>query len=167
MHQAAHDIRQVQTSENYNTSMGARLYLWGLAWQGIQESPWIGVGTVERLHRIKHAGDGAPPEQQEKLQAVRALNHVHNQYLHSALDGGLIGLTAFLILLIGLAVAMVRLTPVAPTSAWQLGGVLFMHATSSLSNVNLLHNYYVIGLSLAAVIPLLFAQQNSTADNTF
>lgn len=161
MHQAAQDIKQVQLSENYNTSTGARLYLWEMAWDGIQQSPWIGIGSAERIRRIKHAGEGGTEEQLNKLQGVRVLSHVHNQYLHSALDGGLIGLGAFLSLLIGLLIAVLRLRSVDPIAAWQLSGVLFMHVTSNLTNVNFLHNYYVVALSLAAVLPLLGTRRNS------
>lgn len=162
IHQVVHDIKEVQTSENYNTSTGARLYLWGLAWQGIQQSPWIGIGSAERLQRIKHAGESGSEEEFAKLRAVHELSHVHNQYLNSALDGGIIGLAAFLTLLIGLATSIFRLSSVDSIAAWQLGGVLFMHATSSVTNVNFLHNYYVVALSLAVAMPLLTARIKRT-----
>lgn len=162
MHRAVQDIEEAQASENYNTSMGARLYLWGMAVDGIRESPWIGIGSVERMRRIKHAGDGETSEQVAKLQEVRALGHVHNQYLHSALDGGLIGLAAFLASLTGMAIAIFYLRRAAPIAAWQMGGVLFMHATSNLSNVNFAHNYYATGLALAVVLPLLSSAHEAT-----
>lgn len=162
MHQAVHDISEARTSENYNTSMGARLYLWGMAVEGIRESPWIGIGSIERMRRIKHAGEGESAEVQAKLHEVRSLGHVHNQYLHSALDGGVIGLASFLALLIGMAVAIFHMRRAAPITAWQLGGVLFMHATASLTNVNFAHNYYATALALAVVLPLLTASHNAT-----
>ncbi len=162
MHRAVQDIKEAQTSENYNTSMGARLYLWGMALDGIRESPWIGIGSVERMQRIKHAGEGESSEQVAKLLAVRALGHVHNQYLHNALDGGLILLASFMALLIGMAAAIFYLRRVAPVAAWQLGGVLFMHTTASLTNVNFAHNYYATALALAVVLPLLTASDEAT-----
>lgn len=162
MHQVVHDIKEAQTSENFNTSTGARLYLWEMALDGIRESPWIGIGSVERMRRIKHAGEGESKEELAKIQAVRSLGHVHNQYLHSALDGGLIGLAAFLALLIGMTIAIFHLRRAAPVAAWQLGGLLFMHATASLTNVNFAHNYYVTALALAVVLPLLTASHEAT-----
>ncbi len=161
--QAAQEIKEVQTSENYNSSTGARLYLWAMAWEGIQQSPWLGIGGAERLRRIQHAGEDGSKEEFAKLATVRELGHVHNQYLHSAWDGGLIELAALLSLFIGMAIAVRRLAPVDSVAAWQLGGVLFMHATSNLSNVNFAHNYYAVALSLATVIPLLTARRSATA----
>lgn len=159
--QVAQEIKEVRASENYNSSTGARLYLWAMAWEGIQQSPWLGIGGAERLRRIQHAGEGESKEEFDKLTNVRELGHVHNQYLHSAWDGGLIELAAILSLLIGMAIAVRRLAPADSVAAWQLGGVLFMHATSNLSNVNFAHNYYAVALSLATVIPLLTARRST------
>lgn len=161
MRQAVQNIQEFKSTENYNTSGGARLYLWDLAWVGIKQSPWIGVGSVERMRRIQHAGDGSSEAELAKLSEVRQLGHVHNQYLNAALDGGAIGLTALLALLAGMAIATRRLAHIDPVAAWQMGGVLFMHATASLTNVNFLHNYYVMALSLAAAIPLLAARNET------
>lgn len=158
MRPAVQNITEFRTAENYNTSVGARLYLWEIAWKGIQQSPWIGIGGADRLQRIKHAGDGESKENLTKFSAVHTLGHVHNQYLHSAWDSGMIGLAAFLALLAGMAIATRRLARIDTVAAWQLGGVLFMHATSNLTNVNFAHNYYALALSLAAVIPLLGAR---------
>ncbi len=163
MHQAVQNIDQFQTAQNYNTSAGVRLYLWDMAWQGIRQSPWIGIGSVERMRRIQHVGDGETAKARLKLSVVRQVGHVHNQYLNAALDGGMIGLAAFLVLLVGMAIATRRLARTDTVAAWQLGGVLFMHATASLTNVNFLHNYYVVALSLAAVVPLLGARCVSPA----
>lgn len=157
MRQAVQNITDFQSAKNYNTSVGARLYLWGMAWKGIQESPIIGIGGAERLQNIKHAGDDQPGDNSTTFREIRTLGHVHNQYLHSAWDGGMIGLAAFLALLAGMAIATRRLASINTVAAWQLGGVLFMHATASLTNVNFAHNYYALALSLAVVIPLLCA----------
>ncbi len=162
MRQAAQNITEFQATGNYNTSVGARLYLWEMAWKGIQQAPLIGIGGSERLRRIKHAGDGEPQESLTKFNEIHSLGHVHNQYLHSAWDGGIIGLGAFVVLLAGLAIATRRLAHIDTVAAWQLGGVLFMHATSNLTNVNFAHNYYALALSLAVVIPLLGSRNTSS-----
>lgn len=161
MHQAVQDIEEVHASENYNTSIGARLYLWRMACDGIRSSPWIGIGGAERMHRIKHAGEGESLIDANKLQEVRALGHVHNQYLHAALDGGVIGLASVVTLLFGMTLVIRHLARTSPVAAWQLGGVLFMHATASLTNVNFAHNYYATALALAVVMPLLGAQHEA------
>jgi O-antigen ligase len=149
------EISETRATHNYNTSAGARLYMWNLAWQGFQQSPWIGVGSAERIRRLKQAGENdADPN---RLAAVRSLGHVHNQYLNAALDGGLLGLASLLTVLGGMALATRRLAQTDKVAAWQMGGVLLMHASASMSNVNSLHNYYMMALSLAAVVPLLGA----------
>lgn len=164
--QAAHDIQQVRSTENFNSSVGARLYLWQMAIDGIQQSPWIGIGSVERLRRIKQAGTGGTDDQIAKLEAVRSLGHVHNEYLHAALDGGLLGLASFLSTLLGMAILIRRLARSAPVAAWQLGGVLCMHMSASLTNVNFAHNYYATALALAVLLPLFVAQQYMKKDGS-
>ncbi len=163
MRQAAQNITEFRTTGNNNTSVGARLYLWEMAWEGIQQSPWIGIGGTERLRRIKHAGDSESTEKLTKFSEVRSLGHVHNQYLHSAWDSGMIGLAAILALMAGMAIATRQLAYIDPVAAWQLGGVLVMHAASSLTNVNFAHNYYALALSLAVVIPLLGARNEPSS----
>lgn len=160
LRQATQNISEFQKAENYSTSVGARLYLWDMAWKSVRHSPLIGIGGRERLHRIKHAGDGQSEADLTNLNAVRNLGHVHNQYLHSAWDGGAIGLGAFLILLLGMLIATRQLSRIDAVAAWQLGGILFMHATSNLTNVNFAHNYYALALSLAVVIPILCARND-------
>jgi O-antigen ligase len=146
---------------NYDSSMGARVYLWTLAWQSIQESPWIGIGGSERLKRIKIAGAELPVAERERFKAVRSVGHVHNQYLHSAMDGGLVGLASILAVLAGLGAAAYFLQRTDPVASRQVQGVLFIHATASLTNVNLAHNYYAIMLSLSVALILLGAGARS------
>lgn len=160
---AVNNVSEVLASENYNSSIGARIYLWDMAWEGIKQSPWIGIGSTERIRRVKQAGDGGPPEELAKLSTVRRVSHIHNQYLNDALDGGIIGLASQLALLAGLALTARRLASIAPYAGWQCSGVLFMHATASITNVNFGHNYYMMALSLAAVVPLLCATTTANA----
>ena len=135
---------------NFNSSMGARVYNWSLGWSSFKESPWVGIGGRERLNRIKSAGTELPPDQQgQRFDEVRRLGHVHNQFLHSAMDGGVVGLVSTLAVLVGLGFAAFRLRHVDPVATRQLQGILFMHTTAGLTNVNMAHNYYAIMLSLA------------------
>ncbi len=147
---------------NYNSSVGARVYSWSLGWESFMESPWIGIGGHERLRRIKAAGATLPLAQQGKrFDEVRRLGHVHNQYLHAAMDGGLIGLASTLAVLAGLGAAAWRLRRFDPVASRQMQGVLFMHATAGLTNVNMAHNYYAIMLSLAVTLILVGAGRQS------
>jgi|GEM_PF-1999583 len=135
--------------KRYDTSVGSRLYLWGLAIEDIRQSPWIGVGSENRLDRIQNTdmNNGA----------TRTLTHAHNQYFHSMWSYGIPGLLTILAPLIGLFLMIKHLVThsvAGRVAAWQLAGVAAMHITGSLTNVNLNHNYYVMALSLAVIIPL-------------
>ena len=145
----------------YNSSMGARMYLWRLGWRGFGESPLVGIGGKERLKRIKSVGADLPPAERIKFQEVRNVGHVHNQYLHAAMDGGLVGLASTLAVLAGLGVAAWRLRRFDPVASRQMQGVLFMHATAGLTNVNMAHNYYAIMLSLSVTLILVGAGQRT------
>lgn len=161
MRRAWQEIDLAIASADYNSSLGARVYLFQMAWQGIQESPWIGLGAAERLQRIRHAGEQLPPEQRAQLAHVRQLGHAHNQYLHNALDGGLLGLAGLLALLAGMAVAARRLGRVNPVAGQQMAGLLVMHAAAGLSNVNFAHNYYVVMLSLCTALVFLGTERGT------
>lgn len=155
MRRAWHEVDLAIERADYNSSLGARVFLFQMAWQGIQASPWIGLGATERLQRIRHAGEQLPPEQRAELAHVRQLGHAHNQYLHNAMDGGLLGLAGLLALLTGMAVAAYRLRRLSPVAGQQMAGLLAMHAAAGLSNVNFAHNYYVVMLSLCIALVFL------------
>jgi O-antigen ligase len=141
--------------------MGARMYSWSLAWRSFRDSPWIGLGGKERLRRLKEAGAELPDPQRGQLTLVRKLGHVHNQYLHSAMDGGLIGLASTLAVLAGLGFAAFRLRRADPVASRQMQGVLFIHASAGLTNVNMAHNYYAVMLSVSVAVILAGAGARS------
>ena len=163
LRKAWHEVTTASEQGNFNSSMGARVYLYQLAWNGFRESPWIGLGAAERLHRIKAAGLDMPAPQREALHHVRELGHAHNQYLHNAMEGGIIGLAALLALQAGLWIAawlLRRRDAVAGTQLWGLG---WMHAIAGLSNVNLAHNYYAVMLGLSVGLVFLLASARGAA----
>jgi O-antigen ligase len=135
-----------------NTSVGARIYLWRMAVRGFAESPLIGLGGAERKRRIRAEGE------RMNSPVISALGHVHNQYLNSAMDHGVLGLAAVLAWMAGLGVAAARAGRRDALAGWQLCGLLFMHATASLTNANFIHTYYGIMLALCASLVLLTAR---------
>ena len=152
------DVRGVQHDGNFNTSTGVRVYLLALGWQAFKESPLIGIGAAERKRRIHAAGLDGGAELEEATQSARKLGHVHNAYLHHAMDGGVLSLTGFLLTIAGLLVIGFALRNTHPISAYQLCGIAFVHALTNISSVNFSHNYYALMLAISVSVVLLQAR---------
>jgi len=138
-----------------NTSVGTRLYLWKRA---VEEAPshlFLGVGREGRMVAIQRWGV------ESNLTIIKSLGHMHNNYVHSLFDFGLFGLASFLSLFAGLVFIINRLRKDRPFVTVGLAGIFFMHATSSLTNVNFAHNYYPTMLSVAVSICLLLGMNYS------
>jgi O-antigen ligase len=153
-------------TKDFNSSLGARVYLFQTGWDGFVESPWVGVGAAERTRRLQSAGLQLPPAETEHFSHVRTLGHVHNQYLHQAMDGGLLGLSGLLAILAGMIAAAWRLRRAHKIASQQLAGIAFVHATASLSNVNFAHNYYVLMLGLSISVVFLQAATKTKTDKS-
>jgi O-antigen ligase len=52
-----------------------------------------------------------------------------------------------------------------PMAALGMSGILFMHSTSSLTNVNFAHNYYPTILSVAVAVCLLLFMKTFVTDD--
>lgn len=147
---------QASLAKNYNSNVGARLYLWAQTAKAIPESPWVGYGHDQRKQLLKQwAIDTQLPD-------APVFGHVHSDYLHTLLDHGLWGLASFLSYAVGLMVLTLKLMRhKAKAHAIGLTGILLMHLTTALSNVNLAHNYYPTILSLVICITLWSAKGSS------
>lgn len=151
---------QVSAAQGANSSVGARLYMWQRSLEAIQESPWTGYGRAGRMALIQQWGDEAASP------TVKALGHLHNEYLQTLVDHGLWGLASLLSYSLGLlwmarklrASHDVRLKALAAG----LAGVVFMLMSSGLSNMNFAHNYYPTVLSLAVTLLVCAAARPST-----
>ena len=58
----------------------------------------------------------------------------------------------------GLGLLAHRLKPVAPIASLQVWGILFVHASTNLTSVNLAHNYYSLMLAISVAIVLIQAR---------
>ncbi|MDO9278656.1 MAG: O-antigen ligase family protein [Polaromonas sp.] len=132
-----------------DTSVGIRLYLWKRAIEKVPDHLVLGVGREERMASIQRWGV------EVNSTAVQRLGHVHNNYIEELFDQGLFGLASFLSYLVGLGCMVMRLRKEQKMAALGIAGVFFMHATSSLTNVNFAHNYYPTMLSVAVSLSFI------------
>ena len=138
-------------SEAANTSVGSRLYLWGKSLDAIELQPWLGYGKENTAAMIRAWGVEINSAQ------IQQLGHLHNEFLDAWTSHGLLGLLSLVVLMMGLGLAAKTLWVPHPTAAKALAGILFMHITAGLSNVNMAHNYYGAMLSLSVGLALLLA----------
>ena len=132
-----------------NTSVGVRLYLWKRAVEEVPDHLVMGVGREARMASIQRWGAEA------NSTTAQSLGHLHNNYVEDLFDQGLVGLGSFMSFLAGLFYMVMRLRKDQPMAALGMSGILFMHSTSSLTNVNFAHNYYPTMLSVAVAVCLL------------
>ncbi len=148
----------ISKAATINTSVGVRLYLWKRAVEEVPDHLLMGVGREERMAFIQRWGDAA------NSPTVKSLGHLHNNYIEELFDQGLFGLGSFLSFLAGLFYMVMRLRKDQPMAALGVAGILFMHSTSSLTNVNFAHNYYPTMLSVAVAVCLLLFMKPAVSD---
>lgn len=75
-----------------DTSLGLRFEMWKSAWLAIQEKPVIGWGRIgyQQKKELLIA-------QNEVTSKIRDFNHVHNQYLNSWVEQGLLGISSLVL----------------------------------------------------------------------
>lgn len=145
-----------------NTSIGTRLYLWSKALDAIELRPWLGYGKENTINMIQTWGLEINSTQILQL----GLGHLHNEFLDAWTSHGLLGLMSLLILMLGLGLTAKILWIPHPIAAKGLAGILFMHVTAGLSNLNMAHNYYGAMLSLSVGITLLIAANETPQDTS-
>jgi len=77
------------------TSVGTRLEMWQASWTIFKEQPWIGVSWgryQEYAQKLVDAGERHP--------SASRWNNPHSQYVSSAVNAGVVGLSALLLLLL-------------------------------------------------------------------
>lgn len=141
--------------EGANSSVGARLFLWQKAWTAIQVHPLLGYGVESSLLQIENWGRSIQSEE------VMRLGHLHNEFLEAWMTHGVLGLLSSLTWPLGLAWMVWYLRKSHPQTSLMLAGILWMHVSASLSNVNLAHNYYGTVLALCIGLALWLGQHES------
>jgi O-antigen ligase len=129
-----------------NTSVGARLHMWRMALKQISDAPLLGYGKKARVAWIQQLGES------EGSDTIKSLAHLHSDPLTTLFDHGLVGLLSYLSLAIALAWVALRSKYADTLLPWCLAGVLWMHLSSSLTNMNFGHNYYGVMLALSLAL---------------
>ncbi len=129
-----------------DTSVGARGYLYLRGWQEIQEAPWLGHGEAHRKAWVPSLG------RESGSQVIQSLNHLHSDPLNIALDHGLLGLGSYLCSVLGLVWLAWRSRKRDIGMSLGFAGLAWMHASSGLTNLNTIHNFYGVMLSLGVVL---------------
>lgn len=133
-----------------NTANGARLAMWAAGAASFSQHPFLGIGYDGGKSLLKETA------QKKQSHEIARLGHFHSDYMHPAVEFGLFGLASYLCFAAGLAfMAAVAWRRRAPVTAIGLTGLLAMHASSGMSNVNFAHNYYPTMLSLCVTLVLL------------
>ena len=91
--EATREFKAYIENGKQDTSVGARLAMWTLAWSNIAKAPWIGQGDKGWIDlRDSAIEDG-------RLSAFSStFNHLHNEYLNALFKRGFIGLSLYLAL---------------------------------------------------------------------
>jgi O-antigen ligase len=137
-------------SQDPNSANGARLAMWEAAVESVANNPLLGVGFTKGKALLQRTAEN------KKSYEIASLGHFHSDYLHPAVEFGLLGLASYLCVAAGLLVmAIVCLRHRAPIPALGLGAILLMHASTGLTNVNFAHNYYPTVLAICVALVLL------------
>lgn len=152
-------VSSQSTAQGANSSVGARLYMWQNSLIAIAESPWMGHGHDTRKKLMQEWAESAQSDE------VKRLGHVHNEFLHQWIDHGLWGLGSQILFLVGLIYMAWKLHQKNHlTAALSLGGLAFIHFSSSITNVNFAHNYYSASLSFFVIMSLWISRLETVDD---
>ena len=143
-----------------NSSVGIRLHMLDKGRTVFLDSPWVGYGTKERQKMIVSWGKDS------KNSEVESLKYLHNEYLNNVIDYGIFGMLGGLIYLYGLIRLFLHYRNKNHVISISFLGLFFVHTLGSASNVNFIHNYYVICFSLAIFLSMLLDNKNENKDLT-
>lgn len=146
------DIRVLTTVEitDENFATLERLAHWLAAWRMFEREPWLGVGTGQYATVYSEV---ALPRWQDPL------GHAHNYYLNVLAENGMVGVTAYLVMLGAAFVTLLK--ALRQVAGWRRGIVLgalgmlgHLAVHSVVDNLYVHEMYLVVGmvLGMAAVL---------------
>ena len=158
--EASNEVRNivspdVNTVRAIDTSVGARLHIWQAALGKITESPFLGYGRKARIEWLHQLGDA------DNSNTIKSLDHLHNDPLNIMFDHGMLGLTSYCLLGLGLAWIAIRSQGENTIFGLRITGILWMHLTTGLTNSNFSHNYYGVMLALSLSLTLMLSTKEA------
>lgn len=114
-----------------------------------------GVGQRQRQAWVKGLG------RQSGSEVIASLDHLHSDPLNIWFEHGLLGLASYLAVALGLVWLTWRARLLGAGAVVGLGGIAFMHITAGLTNLNTIHNFYGVMLSLCVLLALWLATPES------
>lgn len=152
------DVRGVEiTSENY--AVVERLAHWQAALNMAHDHLWLGVGFGNYETAYPHY---------RLLYWTEALGHAHNYYLNLLAEVGIVGLTAYLVMVLIQLVSLWRVRRHHPSSAVRWVCLGMMGSWFYLSSHSLLDNLYVnnLFLHIGVIVGVSIAFYRQTFDVT-
>lgn len=81
-------------SSQYEGSFGRRLGAWIIGFEMVKENPVLGTGGGSEMVEFQKYAQNSAPE----LQVVEDIVHFHNEYVHTIVEYGIIGLFLYLLI---------------------------------------------------------------------
>ncbi|MGE3365275.1 MAG: O-antigen ligase family protein [Rhizobiaceae bacterium] len=113
------DWRSVESSGNFETSLGIRLAMWHVGLDAFREAPVIGHGQAETGRRVTMALN-------KRYGIKLSFTHFHNGFLTAAVETGTLGLIAVFAIFAVLVVNAARALAVKDDPTATFGGTLLM-----------------------------------------
>ncbi len=145
------------SAQAIDTSVGVRGYLYLRGAQAIAQAPLAGHGEAHRKAWVPALSS------ETGSKALAGLNHLHSDPLNIVFEHGLLGAASYLVLILGLVGLAWRARVHDGAMALGLAGLAWMHASSGLSNLNTIHNFYGVMLAMGVVLVFALGQRASTA----
>jgi O-antigen ligase len=152
----ARDLADIKINDD-NFAVIERAAHWLAAWRMFETHPWLGVGTGQYASIYPSV---ALPRWQDPL------GHAHNYFLQVLAEGGLLGLAAYLVLMLA-ALSMAwraawRERGWPRTVAWGVLGMLgHLLAHNTFDNLYVHGMYLLVAMALGMLAPLALAPEAS------
>jgi putative inorganic carbon (HCO3(-)) transporter len=114
----------VSPARPIDTTAAGRLHLWRIAWPRVREAPLVGQGPGAVTLRFPDWQRNAAREGVRDRRFAGLTDHVHNDFLETLVERGLVGLVSLVAPLVVLGVQAFRMPrPVAPVPAGTMAAI--------------------------------------------